>query len=381
MADAEVELSEDGVVTVDVGDLGLPATPEPEPVVEVTEPVAPKQPRQTKQAAVDEATAALSQAVKTAEDARKTAEDARRAAEATALSERQGREAAQRLAEQRAHEAKTYREQAENHELTIITSGIETASRELETYQDEYARLMEAGEFVKASSINTKVAKAAAALDRLEDAKLSYESGARKTAPQAAEPQPAAQSAFEQYVSGFAPQAQAWLRAHPDCVPSNVGGDPTKNAKMMAGHYDAMARNIAPNSEEYFRTIEEHTGHRQPVVPATPVSAAAEVTPAGTEPVVPAKPKPAPAPRQAQPSAPVSRDAPAANGAPVMQSVRLTPQQQEIALVSASPRQIPQANGTTIQESDAEFRKRAFGQYARELVAATAEGKIGRMSH
>ena len=64
-----------------------------------------------------------------------------------------------------------------------------------------------------------------------------------------------------------------------------------------------------------------------------------------------------------------------------MQSVRLTPQQQEIALMSTTPRQIPQANGTTVQESDTEYRKRAFGQYARELVAATAEGKIGRLTH
>ena len=376
MADAAIDVEDDGIVTVDVGDLDIPATPEP--VVEVAEP-APKQPRQTKQAAVDEATAALSQAVKTAEDARKTAEDARKAAEATAHAERQGRVEAQRLAEQRTQEARAYKEQAEDHQLTIITSGIETASRELESYQDEYARLMEAGEFAKASLVNTKVAKSAAALDRLEDAKISYESN-RKSAPVTEQQQPVTQSAFEQYVSTFAPQAQAWLRAHPDCVPSNVGGDPTKNAKMMAGHYDALARNISPNSEEYFRTIEEHTGHRQAVQPAvtTPVSAAAEVTPAVTE--TTAKPRPA-APRQAQPSAPVSRDAPAGSGAPTMQSVRLTPQQQEIALMSTSPRQIPQANGTTVQESDTEYRKRAFGQYARELVAATAEGKIGRMSH
>jgi len=52
--------------------------------------------------------------------------------------------------------------------------------------------------------------------------------------------------------------------------------------------------------------------------------------------------------------------------------VRLSPAQQETALFSY-----------TIKpgETEAAWKARALGTYARELVAAQAEGKIGRMTH
>ena len=373
-----VEIEDDGLVTVDLSE--HPELADVDPVEPAPKPqpksAAQQQPRTRQSTTADEAAAALSQAMKTAE----TEATARKAAEATALAERQRAEAAQRLAEQRAQEAKGYREKAEGHELTIINSGVESATREVAAHQQEFKRAMEAGDFDEASAAQVKLAKAAAALDRLEDAKANYESGVRKTPTAEGRVEaPIQQSAFEQYVSRFDPQAQAWLRTHPECVPSEYGGDATKNAKMMSGHYDALARGLRPNSSEYFQAIEEHVGIREPVTPAAPVSSAATVVQAGSQ-----EPAPRPAPRQtrqAQPSAPVSRDAPAANGAPQTRSVNLTPAQQEIALLATAPREVLGSNGQVVRESDADFKKRAFAQYARELLAATAEGKIGRLTH
>jgi hypothetical protein len=390
MADKEVTIEDDGLVTVDITDAPELA-PSQDPVVEA--PVATKPAKHTTTSkaptAADEAAAALTQAVKTAETEAAKA----RAAEATALAERQQREAAQRLAAQREQEAKGYREQAEGHELTILSTGIENATKEIASYQAEMERAFEAGEFSKASAAQVKLSKASATLDRLEANKADFESGARKvkTVEGAVEAPPQTSvSAFEQYVSGYSPAAQSWLRAHPDCVPPSVtdrngnsfylGGDAVKNAKMMVGHHDAVKKGLREGSPEYFQNIEEHVGLRTPiasvVTPATPISAAADVIEAGDP-----APKPAPR-RQAQPSAPVSREPPASNGTqPQTRSVRLTPEQQEVALLATSPRDIQMPNGTTVRESDADFKKRAFGQYARELIAATAEGKIGRTTH
>lgn len=350
---ATVDVEAEGVVTVDVSDnpdLAAVGTEPIEPIVEAVEPkvAKEKQPKVPKSAPADEAAAALTQAVKTADDARK-------AAEATALAERRGREEAQRLAEQRGQEAAGYREQAENRELTIINTGIENATREITSYQAEMERALEAGEFPKVSAAQVKLSKATAALDRLEDAKANFEANARKapttegavTAPQV--------SAFEQYVSGFTPPAQAWLRAHPECVPPQFGGDQTKNAKMMAGHYDAVAKGYQTNSPEYFQTIEEHAGYR------TPVSAAAAVTVAGDDP----EPAPKPKPRMAQPSAPVSRDPPSSNGQRTTRSVTLTKEQQDAAKMSW-PQKTPQE---------------AFALYARNLLELESEGKMGRLTH
>lgn len=356
MANATVELSEEGSVVLDVSDnpalAGVATTPadaEADPVVVVTEPKKAAEP-----AVQDETREILAEAVKKAEDARK-------AAEATALAERRKAEEATRLAQQKSHEAQAYREQVEDRELAIITSGIENAKRELETSQQDMERALEAGEFSKATSAQVKVSKAAAALDRLEDAKFNYEANARNRAEAAAEPVvvPTQMNAFEQYVSGFAPVAQAWLRNHPECAPAQVGGDGMKNAAMMEGHYAALRQRITEGSPDYFRVIEEHAGYRAPATPtlAAPARAVDEgvVTPA-------AKPK-----SKAQPSAPVSREPmSAAGGVPkATRSVTLTPEQQEAAKVSFP--QLP--------------AQQAFAQYARNLIELEAEGKMGRRTH
>ena len=355
-----VEVEDEGVVTIDIGDLDLA-----EPVAEATpEPAPKKAAAQAKPAATavpDEATTALNQAIQTAEAARK-------AAEATAQAERQAREAAQRLAQQREQEAAGYREQAESGQLALITTGIEKATQNIEQAQAAIERAQEAGDFKASAAAQVQLSKASAALDRLEAEKAAFDAGARRTPPQTAEGRVEAPQAapFEQYVSGFQPRAQNWLRTHPECVPAQVGGNPAKNAAMMRGHWSALEKGIPEGSDDYYRVIEEATGYRTPVADPAVASAAAEVTPAET-------PAAKPAPRRAPlPSAPVARDAPGPGTTPGKRSVNLTPQQQEIARLS-----FPQNAG----ESEVAWRKRANATYAYNLLAAEAEGKIGRLTH
>lgn len=348
--DATVELPEDGIVTIDVTDnpdLAAEAAEE-----EVAPAPKPRPAAAAKQSAVDEAATAL-----------KAEADRRAAAEATAETERRRADDATRLAARHQQEALGYREQAESQELTIINSGIESATKEIAAHQAELERAMEAGEFPAASAAQVKLAKAAAALDRLESEKNSFEAGSRKvpTAEGRVEaPGATAPSAFEQYVSqpSIAPVAQAWLRAHPDCVPATVGGNATRNAKMMGGHYAAIAQGIPTNTPEYFRTIEEAIGER------APVSAAATVVAAGSD--EGAAPAPKPRQKAPQPAAPVSRDPPAGSGAPrTVRSVTLTKDQQDAAKMSFP--HLPPAQ--------------ALAQYARNLVELEAEGKLGRTTH
>ena len=115
---------------------------------------------------------------------------------------------------------------------------------------------------------------------------------------------------------------------------------------MMLGHETASHGGIPLESDDYFRTIEEKVGIR------TPVSAAAEITPAVVETAPKPKPKPAP-------SAPVNRDVPAASGARTTRSVTLNKDQREAAKLS-----FPHLT-----------EKEAFGIYARNLLELEAEGK------
>lgn len=342
--DTTIEVEDDGEVIVDVTDNPELAAADGE--------VAPKPvatPKPAKTPAVDEAAAALTAATKTAE----TERNARLAAEQTAQSERNQRLAAEEARRVQEEESAALRERADNSELTAVTSSIETAKQLQEAAQREFERAMEAGEFPKASAAQVSLSRAAAQIDRLEADKVRLESVPKRPVTEE-RVEAAAGDPVEKFLAGFTPKSQAWLRTHRDHLPPALGGDPVKNASMMLGHEKAKRDGIQLESDDYFRVIEETAGIR------TPVSAAAATTPA-EEAIPAAKPKP----RVAQPSAPVNRDVPAANGARTTRTVTLNKDQREAAKMS-----FPHL-----------AEKEAYGIYAKNLLELEAEGKIGRVTH
>jgi hypothetical protein len=311
----------------------------------------------------EDASEALAQAIR-------TAEEAKRAAEATAASERARREDAERRAAQREAEAQAAVERAETSEIAVITHGIEAATREVAAYGSAFQKAMEDGEFAKATEAQVALGKATSKLDRLEAQKADYESGKKRVAPtrdsggQVESIAPSRQNVVEAYLSGYDLQAQNWLRTHPECLPPRVrtpdgavlelGGDQKKHNMMMAGHHDALAKGYALNSEDYFRTIEEHTGHRK----------AAEVTTNDNKGGVVPESRAART-RPASPSAPVSRSETPGESPRSPTRVTLNRDQQEAARISYPHK-------TT---------KEAYALYAKELIEAQKEGKIGRLTH
>jgi chromosome segregation ATPase len=347
-----VELEDDATIEVDLTDNPeLAGAIKPQQTKEA-EPSPPA----GQQTAPAEVKSALEEAKRTAEELRKRDLDRIRAAEETAAKAQQTAEQWRLQAEQSKTHEKRAQEEATARELAIIDNGIESSKREISALESEIARLHEAGEFAQLASANTKLARASAALDRMEAAKADYEATvARKPAEPEPEPiQQSTQSPFEQYVSQFAPSAQNWIRQHPECAPPQVGGNAKDNAKMMAGHYQALAEGYQPNSEDYFRVIEEHTGHRKVEAPA----AKEETKPADVKPVEEPKPK------KVQPSAPPSREPMSATGTipNTTRRVTLTAQQQEHARLS-----FPELEPA-----------KAYAKYARNLIELEAEGKMGR---
>jgi hypothetical protein len=360
-ADVVVELGEDvnapnlsdpAIVAEAEGTGATPQEPvkKPVPRVRLKEPGEEASPSKPSQAA-EEAAAALSASLK-------AAEDRARNAEATANAERNARAEAERRAAAAQADANAAKEQVLNRELSIVTSGIDSAQSELDGLQADLTRLYEAGEFAKVSEVQVKIGKATAKLDRLSEAKLSIESGVAQRAAATStsgrvEPQPQAQpSLFERYVSQYAPVAQTWLRSHPECTPAEVGGNAAAHAKMLAGHYEAVASGLKEGSSDYFAAIEARL-NSEPTVTTSPLSAAAEPRPAA--PRTPPKP-----------SAPPSREPPTANNIPRnVRQVTLTKEQQEAARMS-----FPQLDP-----------KAAYTQYALNLIELTAEGKMGRTTH
>jgi len=344
MADeAEVEVADEGVVEVD---LGAEAVAKKATAAEEVKP----QPRlHIKEidghVGQDDATKVLQAAV---DNEKKL----RAAAEQTATNARQQADQERNARLTREQELDRTRQALEQRELSVIEAGIEGATREIAATQKELAAALAAGEFEKVAEVQTRMSKATAALDRFEGKKADFESSQQskiesssEAAPVQSQPTP-----FERYVAGMEPAAQTWLRAHPECAPAAVGGKGDMNAKMMRGHYDALSQGFSPNSENYFRVIEESTGFRKPEAVAEE-----EV----------AQEQPRPKQRQAQPSAPPSRDPPGSQQTGSTRTVRLSKDEQEAARISF-PNLEP---------------SKAFAEYARNKVILDSEGKLGRTSH
>lgn len=289
----------------------------------------------------------------------KQQEDARKAAEATAQAERERADRAEAARQTAIRQSEEHQERANNSELNLIESRIASAKGELEALEEAYTRAAEAGEFKEIAKLQTKMAKVAAALDRHEALKADLEANPRTPTTEGAITAPQTVSnPQEQHLAGYAPAAQSWLRQHLDCLPPQVGGNAEKHNKMMQGHYAALAKGYAANSDIYFKEIESHinptASTQEPAAQVT--SKAADTVAAGTE---PRRAAPAPA-------APVSRDAPSASGQTQNRTtVRLSKEQQEMAKLS-----FPH-----LKESE------AYGQYARNLLELQEEGKIGRTTH
>lgn len=352
-----VEIDDEGSVTIELNDDELAAAPEgekkgeeieaqPEPKKPIVrkrlqEPVEPAP--EPKAAEPDETTRALQESLR-------RAEDARRQADAAAAAERQRARDAVEQAERFRLEAEEARENAENNQLAGLTASIEGTERELTSYKADMVRAQEAGDFAQIADIQVKIAQASARHDRLTSQKETLINAPKRPKPEGrVEPQPSAPAipTMDQYLSQFAPEAQNWLRAHPECLPSQVGGDASANAKMMAGHYAALAQRITPNTPEYFRVLDEHI---KPPVAAEPT------------------PPPAPAPkRQAQPSAPVSREAPSPTSG--------IPRNTRQVVLSKEQRDMAKLSFPNVPE------QQAYALYARNLVELQAEGKIGRTTH
>jgi len=313
--------------------------------------------------AVEEAAKALTEATKKADSAL-----------ATAAAERQARLAAEERLQRQNQEIINLRDQTVDQQLTLIDTKIKSITDGMASAEAELAQAQEQGEFAKIAKAQSRMAVLGGQL-AVEQSRRDAHEEAKKNKPATTEGrvethQPTA--AFDRYVSGFNPRAQSWLRQHPECAPAEVGGDHTKNASMMAGHYAALAQRVQEGSDDYYRIIEEHTGIRTPATSMASETRKAGLSDEGQVQQRQQTQTTQQQQRKAQPSAPPSRDGSEQGTQPNVRTLRLNADQQEAALFS-----YPAKPG----ETDAAHRKRAFGTYANEFVAAQKAGQIGRMTH
>lgn len=185
------------------------------------------------------------------------------------------RSAAQREAQESRGKATEYEATAFSASYDSVVNALGLAQQEADKLASEQEAAMSEGDFKKAAELNVKIGRQTARVVQLEDGKAALDAQRQaRAAEPAPKPQPQQRTeddAREAYLAQQSPKTGAWMRAHPAYF-----DDTNLQQKVIAGHYLAVDKGIAPESDDYFKFVEEHAGLRQR--PAPQESSAAVVT-------------------------------------------------------------------------------------------------------
>ena len=235
----------------------------------------------------------------------------------------------ERRAREYAQTAMQAKNEAQDSNLHLVTNAIESVKQNNEVLKSNYAQAMSAGDYDRAAEYQQAMSNNAAKLLQLEQGKQALENMPKQQAPGPV----GVSDPVEALASQLSPRSAAWLRRNPQ-----FATDPRQYQKMLAAHNLAVADGIAPDTDEYFDSVESTLRMRrsEPVQTEDPMSEAAKPTQRRTPPAV----------------APVSRSGAAPGSRP--NTVRLTAAEREMAGMM----------GMTVEE------------YAKNKLALQKEGKL-----
>lgn len=157
--------------------------------------------------------------------------------------------------EEARRELQTTKTEVVSSQLDTVLSGIQAANAEAEAAEKDFIAAAEAGDFGAQARAQRKMASAEARVQRLTEAKGDLEEAKAAKPVQRTEtrpePRPETVDKVELFAKSMSPRSAAWIRSHPDCVT-----DPKKNFRMLSAHNQAMADDVAVDSDEYFQRIE-----------------------------------------------------------------------------------------------------------------------------
>lgn len=214
---------------------------------------------------------------KTEEPPAKSAQEGIEALQRQLEAERQARAQIEQQARQTEQEAARYRTQAERSYSDNLANAVDLATQELEKQGNIWEAAMAAGDFGKAKEAQAAQALAAAALDRANSMRATYEARQKQQERPAPQPQ-----------RTYTPQTQAWIDRNPQFL-----SDPAFQRRATAADDIARTEGLVVDTPAYFARIDEIMGlsrrevkqepapRRDEVAPAAPVRSAPKGTEAG----------------------------------------------------------------------------------------------------
>ena len=232
-------------------------------------------------------------------------------------SEREARLQAEMRAEQALRQVQEAQKRISDSDLMTVKSAIDTLTREKEILKANLRNAMASGDYSAAADVQEALTKSQYQLEQLDAGRKAMEEEIRNPVRRV-EPPP--MDPVEAFASQLSPRSAAWVRAHPE-----YARNPRLTQKMIAAHNFVTADGLAPDTDEYFESVERVLGMQT----APNISAAAAEAPMSAA--------AAPAQRRSSPAAaPVSRSGNAGNTRPNV--VRLSLEEREMAsMVGQTP--------------------------------------------
>jgi hypothetical protein len=142
----------------------------------------------------------------------------------------------------------------ETHEsnLALLKTAMDTTDQAAGMLKGQYAAAMRAGDFDAAAEIQEQMAIRAA-----EKLQLQQGYDALKAQPPQRVAAPVSNDPVEAIASGLTEKSARWVRQHPE-----FARDPKKLQQMIGADSVVQARGVVPESDEYFRQVEEILGVR-----------------------------------------------------------------------------------------------------------------------
>lgn len=224
--------------------------------------------------------------------------------------ERQAREDAERRAREASARANQAATEVEDTHLHLVKNAIDTVRRDQEILKSNIKEAWSIGDYDKAAEYQELMSSNAAKLLQLEHGfqEMQNRPPVRPVAPPAPTVAP-----VDDLIQRVTPLSAQWLQNNRDNLK-----DPRSFRIMARAHEDAVDHGIIPESDEYFRFVENRLGIKaETAAPEPAMSAAAAPVQR----------------RQSPPAAPVSRQPSTASGNKP-HVVRLTPEQREAAQIS-----------------------------------------------
>lgn len=179
-----------------------------------------------------------------------------KAREEAAAQERIAAEEARRRAIQAEQELEATRQQSADNDFNNVATGLEAAEQAFNSAKIAYRAAFESGDPERLIEAQVTLNDTQSSVNFLRASKAEMETRKAEQAKRPAAPKPTGDP-VEDFISRQSPRSAAWLRQRKHMIV-----DPAKSNLLTAAHYNALAKGLKGDSDEYFSHIEEYIGEK-----------------------------------------------------------------------------------------------------------------------